>query len=186
MSSKLEKITLRHLNQEDFPQLVDWINAPHVAKFWDGLTNIEDVREKYGPRISSETKTHVFIANFDSTPIGMIQCYKHSDSPDWDRTVAVPNAIGIDYMIGNPMFVGRGIGPLIIEKMVQLAFEIYPDCAAIVSVPQQANRASCLALEKAGFVLKESRKLDSDCPSDAGISSIYVRSKTETNFCFTP
>lgn len=104
----------------------------------------------------------------------MIQCYKHADFPDWDRTVAVENSIGIDYLIGNPDFVGKGIGPAIISKMVTKAFELYPECDAVVSVPQKENRASCRALEKAGFTLKESRILDSDCPSDAGTSCIYV------------
>jgi len=177
MSSKTRNITLRPIQIEDFPTLVDWINAPHVARFWDGHTNLADVTKKYEPRVDAETQTHVFIANLNDVPIGMIQCYRHADTPSWDATIGIERAVGIDYLIGNIEFTGQGIGPLIIEAMVKHAFEFYPDIEVIVSAPQQNNRASCRALEKAGFTLKEARKLDSDCPSDAGVSCIYIRTR---------
>lgn len=174
MSRNNPAITLVPLTTEHLSTLVEWINAPHVARFWDGLTNLEGVKEKYGPRMAPDRKTHVFIASLNGLPIGMIQCYKQADFPEWDRTVTVENSIGIDYLIGNPDFVGKGIGPAIISEMVIKAFQLYPACNAVVSVPQQENIASCRALEKAGFKLKESRMLDSDCPSDAGTSCVYI------------
>ncbi len=178
MSSKTRNIALRPLQTEDFPMMVDWINSPHVARFWDGQTDLADVTKKYGPRIDSESKTHVFIATLNDVPIGMIQCYRHADTPSWDTAVGIDKAVGIDYMIGDLEFVGQGIGPLIIQQMVKHAFELYPDLEVIVSAPQQDNKASCRALEKAGFTLKEARKLDSDCISDAGVSCIYLRTRT--------
>ncbi len=63
MSSKTQNIALRPLKVEDFPTLVDWINAPHVARFWDGHTDLAALTKKYGPRLDADTKTHVFIAN---------------------------------------------------------------------------------------------------------------------------
>ena len=80
-------------------------------------------------------------------------------------------------MIGDLEFVGQGLGTLIIEEMVKQAFELYLDIEVIVSAPQRDNKASCRALEKAGFILKEVRKLDSDCISDAGVSCIYFRTR---------
>lgn len=178
MTSKTKNIALRPLQTDDLPRLVDWINSPHVARFWDGHTDLAAVRKKYGPRLDADTKTHVFIANLNDVPIGMIQCYRHADFPDWDATVGIEKAAGIDYLIGNLEFVGQGIGPLIIQEMVKQAFKIYPDIDVIVSAPQQDNKASCRALEKAGFSLRESRKLDSDCASDAGVSCIYFCTRT--------
>ncbi|MBS1955048.1 MAG: acetyltransferase [Cyanobacteria bacterium SZAS-4] len=178
MSSTTRKISLRPLQIDDFSTLVDWINAPHVARFWDGQTDLADVTKKYGPRVKADTKTHVFIANVNDVPIGMIQCYRHANYPDWNATVAIEKAAGIDYLIGNLEFVGQGIGPLIIQEMVKQAFKLYPDVDVVVSAPQQDNKASCRALEKAGFSLKEARKLDSDCISDAGVSCIYIRTRT--------
>lgn len=179
MSSKAQNIALRPIRIDDFPRLVEWINAPHVARFWDGQTDLATVTEKYGPRLNADSKTHVFIANINDVPIGMIQCYRHADFPAWNATVGIQKAAGIDYLIGNLEFVGKGIGPLIIQEMVTLAFEIYSDIDVVVSAPQQENRASCRALEKAGFILKESRKLDSDCISDAGVSCIYFHTRTD-------
>jgi aminoglycoside 6'-N-acetyltransferase len=175
----MKDIALRPLTEDDFPLLVEWINAPHVAEFWDGKTDLVDVRKKYGPRLEPDTDNHVFVVSLNNNPIGMIQCYRHSDSPAWDSTIGIEKAIGIDYLIGDLDCVGKGLGPIMIRQMAAKALEIYPDCDTIVSVPQERNRASCRALEKAGFTLVDVRKVDSDCPSDAGISSIYALYKND-------
>lgn len=45
----------------------------------------------------------------------------------------------------------------------------------IVVTPQQANRASCRVLEKAGYKLKWAGLLDADDPADAATAVLYVR-----------
>lgn len=107
-------------------------------------------------------------------PTGMIQCYRHADYPGWQQAVGVSSAAGIDYLIGEDGRRGRGIGSAAIAAFTAIVFDLYAEVDSIVSVPQQGNRASCRALEKAGFSLLYERELHSGDPSDAGISAVYA------------
>lgn len=169
-------VNLEPLRREHFPLVVRWLNASHVQEWWrDGEATQESVEHKYAPRLAEDSATRVFVINIDGVPAGLIQCYRHADYPEWDTDVGVENAAGADYLIGEPILVGRGHGSAAIDAVVGIAFEIYPDVKSVVAVPQADNRASCRALEKAGFTLTDIRDLDSDDPSDAELSAIYVR-----------
>jgi aminoglycoside 6'-N-acetyltransferase len=167
------QIALRALKSEDFPRLVDWINTPHVARWWDGKADLSSVTEEYGPTLEDNSETSVFVIEMDQGPVGIVQCYRHRDCPEWERDVDVQNAAGIDYLIGEPDSLGKGIGSEAIRAITKIAFDLYPEVEFVVSVPQRDNVSSCRALESAGFDLVHERKLQSKCPSDEGISRIY-------------
>ncbi len=83
--------TLRPLERKDFSLVVDWINALHVARWWDGSVDIDAIRLKFEPRVSGDEPTRVFVIQVDDCPIGIIQCYRHQDYPDWECAVGVKN-----------------------------------------------------------------------------------------------
>jgi aminoglycoside 6'-N-acetyltransferase len=157
---------------------VEWINSPHVARWWDGEADMHSVTEKYEPRVQNDSPTTVFVIQLGAQPVGFIQCYRHKDYPDWDRAVGIGAAAGIDYLIGDPSCIGKGIGSRAIRAMTKIVFDMYSDVDVVVSAPQRDNRASWRALEKAGFTRVSERKLDSDCPSDSDISYIYEIRRT--------
>lgn len=109
----------------------------------------------------------------------MIQCYRHADYSDWEAAVGVQSAAGVDYLIGEARNRGRGIGSAAIAAFTAVVFGFYPDVDVIVSVPQKDNRASCRALEKAGFTLLSEPELNTGDPSDAGVSAIYSLARPE-------
>jgi RimJ/RimL family protein N-acetyltransferase len=137
------------------------------------------VERKYGPRADGTDSTRVFVIGVADQPIGIVQCYRHADHAGWDRAVAIPEAAGIDYLIGEPAQCGRGLGTAAIARLAPRVFGLYPEIAAIVAVPQAANYASRRALEKAGFSLVGERNLDSDDPSDSGPSAIYALARPQ-------
>ena len=168
-------VTIRPLSRDDFPLLQRWLGMPHVQAWWGSEpVALADVEHKYGPRADGTDPTRVFVIERAGHPIGIIQCYRHEDYPDWDRAVGIPGAAGLDYLIGEPAQRGRGFGPAVITCLVPHIFGLYPDIAAIVAVPQAANYASRRALEKAGFSLVREAALDSDDPSDAGPGAVYA------------
>jgi RimJ/RimL family protein N-acetyltransferase len=167
-------ITFRPVTREDFPRLYRWLVNPAVQAWWRSDTRtVGDVEREYGPQVDGSDATRSFLILVAGQPTGMIQCYRHADYPSWQEAVGVPSAAGIDYLIGEDGQRGRGIGSAAIAAFTAVVFGLYPEVDWIVSVPQRDNRASCRALEKAGFTLLEERELNSGHPSDAGIGAVY-------------
>ena len=171
------EVVLRSLRSEDLPILTGWLNEPHVAKWWDGPLELADVVRKYSPRLDEDSPARVYIVEYSNDPVGLAQCYRHDSFPEWGADVGVPDAAGIDYLIGVSHLTGKGIGSAAIRAVSKIAFELYPGIISVVSVPQKDNVASWRALEKAGFSRIAERKLSSEHPSDSGISYIYEISR---------
>jgi RimJ/RimL family protein N-acetyltransferase len=170
----LDQITLRPLHRDDFSQLVEWINKPHVVPWWDGEADLDSVVAEFQPALINDSPTKVFVVQIGNESVGFAQCYRHKDYSQWDRSIGIPEAAGIDFLIGESGFLGKGIGAKVILAITNVAFALYSDVNVVVSAPQRDNRSSCRALENAGFDCLGERKLDSDCPSDSGISCIYA------------
>ena len=139
------------MQREDFATLAAWLAAPHVAKWWQSPATIEYVEEHYGPSVDGLDPTEHFIIEADGQPIGMVQRYLLDDYPAWANAVGIGAAAGIDYLIGEVEFTGKGLGSRVIEQFAEGVLGRYPGVTAIVAAPQQANDASWRALERAGF-----------------------------------
>jgi RimJ/RimL family protein N-acetyltransferase len=170
----IPEIAFHPLTHDDLAMLERWLHAPHVRQWWGEPRDAAQIADDYGPCLDGTDPTRLYLILAGGRPVGMMQCYRHDDNPEWDRTVGIPRAAGIDYLIGEPGVIGRGIGSRAIAHFSALVFATYSDLDAIVAAPQAANRASCRALEKAGYALAELRTLESDDPMDAGPSAIYL------------
>ncbi len=64
-----------------------------------------------------------------------------------------PDAVGIDYLIGDPRLVGNGLGTrLIWEFCRDVVLDQYDDVTRILASPDHRNQPSLRALAKAGFI----------------------------------
>lgn len=168
-------ITFTPLRRADFPMLAGWLALPHVRAWWlDPEPTVDAVEADYGPVVDGLDPLKAYVIGLDGEPVGFIQSFLHADEPDWDRAVGVPGVAGIDYLIGPVGHRGRGVGSAAIAAFAPLVLADHPDATGIVAVPLAANRASCRALEKAGFRHLGDRELETDDPSDAGINAIYL------------
>ena len=169
----------RRLQRSDFPRLSEWLATPHVEEWWQHGHDPASVEADFGPMVDGADPTEAFVIEEAGSAVGLIQRYRFDHNLAWDRTLAVGTAprpaAGIDYLIGEESRVGRGLGPRAIADFVLETWDRYPDLAAVVVAVQQANRRSWRALEKAGFERDWSGPLESDDPSDAGPSHVYVR-----------
>lgn len=173
-------VTFRPLAEADLPQVARWLGSAHVQEWWRDSSDLATVRQKYLPRIHGNEPTEVFVIVNDETDIGIIQRYRLGNYPEWQSTVAASgltfsNPAGIDYLIGEAEHIGRGTGSRAIGRFTETLFADYPDVDMIVVTPQQANRASCRVLEKAGYKLEWAGLLDSDDPADVDTAALYVR-----------
>jgi aminoglycoside 6'-N-acetyltransferase len=182
MIADVTPLSFRPLTEADLPQLGRWLEADHVRAWWQRESSLEHLRKKYLPRIHGREPTEVFVIVLDAHDIGIIQRYRLNAYPPGDGEVAgtglaFPRGAGIDYLIGVPEHVGRGIGTQLIQDFTELLFADYTDVEQVVVTPQHANGASCRVLEKAGYSLRWTGQLDSDDPTDSGTAALYVRDR---------
>ncbi|MFI7238613.1 GNAT family N-acetyltransferase [Streptomyces cyaneofuscatus] len=171
-------ITWRRLAEDDFPLLISWLERPHVARWWNHETSIEAVRRDFGPAVRGEEPSEELVAHLDGAPMGLLQRCRLADYPEYLVEVAtlveVPSgAMTIDYLIGEPQLVGRGLGPQMIRSAVQAIWDEHPDTPCVLVPVSAANQASWRALEKAGMRRVAEGELEPDNPVDGRAHYLY-------------
>lgn len=151
MNPKL--INFRRMGLEDLPQLHRWMNTPHVQRWWGGReVSLKEVEAKYGLRIRGEAPTTCYFVLYGNVPIGYIQTYRIRDYPDYARDVLVEDgAAGLDVFIGEPKYVGRGLGTEILRRSLGDVVFGKTDAESCIVGPEPANQVAIRAYEKAGF-----------------------------------
>jgi aminoglycoside 6'-N-acetyltransferase len=171
-------ITWRRLREEDFPLLSRWLAQPHVARWWNHETSLDAVERDFGPSARGEEPNEDWLAILDGKPLGLVQRSRLIDYPEdlaeFAAIVTVPdNALTIDYLIGEPDQVGRGLGSRMIREMVGRSRLDHPEAEAVLVAVVAANRASWRALEKAGANRVGAGDMAPDNPIDEPLHFIY-------------
>lgn len=107
---------------------------------------------RYGADLDGTTPTKFWIVFEEERPIGFLQEYRLRDYPDYAALTPVPDAVGVDYAIGVPDAIGRGLGTRMLWAWAGSANERFPGVRWLFAAPDRRNGASVRALEKAGFV----------------------------------
>ena len=105
-------VGLRPMTRADLPDLLRWRREPHVARWFaeSGPVTLEMIEERYGRRIDGDDPTRMFVVTAGGGPVGFLQDYRISDHPEFAVLAPDPDAIGVDYSIGDPTWLRRGVG----------------------------------------------------------------------------
>ena len=161
LSNNADDITFQTLNKSDFPRMVMWINAPHVAPWWaEGrVWSLDDIEKKYGTYVegyklenNQRKPIYAYTIYYQSVPIGYIQYYNIYDFPAdqvADLSGLPPSLAAIDLYIGDSRFIGKGLGVQIINQFLdRIVFKQFDACFVD---PACKNIAAIKAYKKAGF-----------------------------------
>ena len=146
-------VYLRAMTRSDLPALTRWLQAPHVQRWWhnDGEPTTDRVTATYGPRVDGSTPTRMWVVEVNGRSVGFVQDYRIRDYPGFALLTPDPDAVGLDYAIGEPGWVGRGLGARLLWAWMQDAHRRFPDATSYFAAPDHANAASLRILDKAGF-----------------------------------
>lgn len=142
-------IRLRPMTAGDLAIFKQWLSRPHVAKWYhdpaDWIEEIEKQEDEF-------RWLHHFIVECDGRPIGFCQFYACENSEElWEGYTAMGGSYSIDYMIGEPDWLRKGIGRQIVYALIERITR-HPDAQRIVVQPEEENKASCGLLLSCGFV----------------------------------
>ncbi len=161
----MNEISFLPLSTEHFSLLYQWLQVPHVSKWWtEGKTlSKEDVEHKYasyvrGYKIENGEKKaiHPFIIQLKQQPIGYIQFYNAFDFPRdsyhlkeiWAEDSA--SLAALDFYVGESSLLGQGLGAAILK--IFLKDYVFPHYAACLVDPDKHNKFAVSAYSKAGFL----------------------------------
>lgn len=148
----------RPLNDTDIPLIESWLHKEHVKRFYEipdlGITIddwISEIKEYKG---EFQWITYLVVTWQDS-PIGLCLYYKCEDSSGEDfGPLPLTGSYGIDYLIGEESFLGKGLGKEIITLLVGQIF-LLQDALRVTADVDKNNKASGKALYSCGFRLVE-------------------------------
>ncbi len=147
----MHSITFRPLTTADFPQLLTWLQRPHVAEWWPGDHSAATVADEFSEMLDAESTTRASIIVLDGRDIGYIQSYVAMGSGEgWWEDVHDPGVRGIDQFIGEPDLLNRGIGAMMIRAFVERLFAA-PEVTLVQTDPDPTNARAVRCYEKAGF-----------------------------------
>lgn len=146
-------VAVRAMSHGDLPDVVRWRQAAHVHRWWagDGDPTADRVAQQYGPDIDGRTPTRMWVAEVNGRSLGFVQDYRVGDYPEFALLAPDPDAIGVDYAIGDPAWVGRGLGVRVLWEWMTKARHRFPEATAYFAAPDHRNEASLRMLDKVGF-----------------------------------
>jgi aminoglycoside 6'-N-acetyltransferase len=160
-------VSLRPMSEGDLELVEHWLKERHVARWW--TEDPQDELADYRRCISGEDPTHALTIVVEGRAVGWCQWYRWFDYPEAHEYGAHANDVGIDYAIGEPDFVDRGVGSAMIAALLAEIRAQRPQAGVLVAVTAE-NAPSRRVLEKNGFQLAAVRKIASE-PEDR--SALY-------------
>jgi aminoglycoside 6'-N-acetyltransferase len=147
------RVALRAMTRGDLPDVERWLGAEHVQRWFgsQGEPTMADVTERYGPRIDGMTPTRMWVVEVNGRSVGFCQDYRLCDHPGYTPASPDPAAVGVDYLIGEPHLIGRGVGTAMLWAWLGSACRRYRDVDTYFAAPDHRNAASVRVLEKVGF-----------------------------------
>jgi aminoglycoside 6'-N-acetyltransferase len=148
------------LDEKDLALLHRWFQEPTIKQSYarGQRFTLEDIKNKYLPRIKEQENVRSFIAYRDNIAIGFIQYYQITESslPEGVKSYNsplfkqyTPNELaGIDCFIASAENRGKGLGQDMINTFIT---EFLLNFKAIIVDPDKSNQSAIRCYEKAGF-----------------------------------
>lgn len=146
-------VALRAMTRGDLSDVTRWRQHEHVHRWWasDGEPTRELIEAAYAPNIDGRTPTRMWVVEVNGRSVGFVQDYRIGDYPEYALLGPDAEAIGVDYAIGEPAWLGRGLGVRLLWAWMLRTRHRLPLATTYFAAPDHRNVGSLRILAKAGF-----------------------------------
>lgn len=171
-------ITFEKASKKHQEVIFAWLKEPKVQKFWDNTEGhksdiINFIEEQKTPSNYCNGKYMYWIASENGKPFAMLMTIQESiregiGELKLSYISKTGNAYGVDYMIGNSDFFGKGYGGKTLAEFLDFVRQNVDSKADTFLIdPEVSNPRAKYVYEKAGFVHVADFIMEGDC-SGAG------------------
>lgn len=148
-----ENISIRALEEEDFPLMLKWLTDERVLRYYGGRDlkyTIDSLAVHY--REDYESDGFRVIIQYQTVPIGYGQVYQVTDKllDEYDYPETNDKIYAMDQFIGEPNYWNQGIGSAYI-KMMCMYLKKERGAEVVLLDPHKDNLRAVRAYQKAGF-----------------------------------
>jgi RimJ/RimL family protein N-acetyltransferase len=148
----MQAITLRPFEDDDLPLFARWLSRDYIQKWYHDPDDwLDEIRRRHG----DFGWLHHFIVMADGVAVGFCQYYDCFDAnalEDWYTVTTPGETYSIDYLIGQPDYLGRGYGTAIVARLTEMVRALGGQ--EIIVNPEAENLPSCGALRANGYVFE--------------------------------
>ena len=116
----------------------EWMNRPHLVQAWEYDWPAARWRRYLRAQLDG-TYSRPFIASRRSEDVGYIELYRAAKDSIATRYAADPFDVGLHAAIADPKIVNRGLGPILLPRIVASVFAAEPRCRRIMFDPDHRN-----------------------------------------------
>lgn len=144
----------KEFSEEHIVLFRHWLNQDHIKLYWQETDSDEELKRKYLTEFKARS-VYPFVIEYQNQMIGYIQYYNAYKIGDgwWENEEQ--GTFGIDLMIGDLNFVGKGLGTQIIKEFVNYVNTLEPSMSSVIIDPEPKNKRAIKTFEKAGFQVEK-------------------------------
>ncbi len=145
-----EPFALRLVDPDaDAEMVAEWMNMPHLVETWESAWPVARWRRYLQAQLDGNF-SRPFIGSLHGNAGGYVEVYRAAKDSIATRYDAEPDDIGVHAAIGDLTILNKGIGPLLLPRIVTSIFELEPRCRRIMFDPDHRNATARRVCEMAG------------------------------------
>ncbi|OBK03188.1 MULTISPECIES: GNAT family N-acetyltransferase [Mycolicibacterium] len=122
----------------DAAMIAEWMNRPHLAKAWEYDWPVERWRTHLEAQLEGDYSLPL-VLSIGGVDRGYLEIYRAAKDSIADRYDSAPHDLGLHGAIADEELVNRGLGPMLLPKIVASVLAADPDCRRIMFDPDHRN-----------------------------------------------
>lgn len=162
----------------DLDLIHKWMNAPHVAKFWDQAWPKQRWAEELETQLAGDY-SRPFILTLDGREMGYVELYRAARDVIAAHYPALPNDLGVHGAIGEPDLAGQGLAYRFWVHLIKAVFEVEPGCRRLVTDPDAGHRVARRLDEGVARKMGGRLMCEADLPHKRAALYVYPRTPAD-------